>query len=68
MFDNPEIMLAIGFSLGIAAGINIARFCWPDEGISLAELHKKEAELWIRIRELEKQEKNLDENIQRKKK
>ena len=59
MFDNPEMMLGFGWALGIVAGINIARFCWPDEGIWLGELRQKEKDLWMRIRELEQKEQAL---------
>ena len=59
MFDNPEMMLGFGWALGIVAGINIARFCWPDEGTWLGELRQKEKDLWMRIRELEQKEHTL---------
>tara|TARA_Y100000114_G_scaffold144581_1_gene153314 strand:+ start:1052 stop:1258 length:207 start_codon:yes stop_codon:yes gene_type:complete len=59
MFDNPEMMLGFGWALGIVAGINIARFCWPDEGVWLGELRQKEKDLWMRIRELEQKEQAL---------
>ena len=59
MFDNPEMMLGFGWALGIVAGINIARFCWPDEGVWLGELRQKEKDLWMRIRELEQKEHTL---------
>lgn len=65
MFDSPEIMLGFGWALGVVAGINIARFCWPDEGVWLGELRKKEHELWMRIRELERKKEILDkENME----
>jgi len=67
MFDNPEMMLGFGWAIGIVAGINIARFCWPDEGVWLGELKQRERELRVKIRQLEKQEKELNEDIQRKK-
>ena len=59
MFDNPEMMLGFGWALGIVAGINIARCCWPDEGTWLGELRQKEKDLWMRIRELEQREHTL---------
>lgn len=56
MFTNPEFMLAFGFALGIVAGINIARFCWPDEGTFRGNLLQRERELRKRERDLEKME------------
>tara|TARA_B100002019_G_scaffold66751_1_gene57322 strand:+ start:3793 stop:3984 length:192 start_codon:yes stop_codon:yes gene_type:complete len=56
MFTNPEFMLALGFALGIVAGLNIARFCWPDEGTWRGKLKERERELWNKERELEKKE------------
>lgn len=60
MFTNPEFMLAFGFALGIVAGINIARFCWPDEGKWLGDLREQERQLYNRIRDLEKKQKDLE--------
>ena len=54
MFTDPEFMLALGFAIGIVAGINIARFCWPDEGTFRGDLVKRERELRKREREFEK--------------
>ena len=53
MFTNPEFMLALGFAIGIVAGINIARFCWPDEGTFRGDLVKRERELRKKEREFE---------------
>lgn len=53
MFTNPEFMLALGFAIGIVAGINIARFCWPDEGTFRGNLVKRERELRKKEREFE---------------
>jgi len=60
MFTNPEFMLALGFASGIVAGLNIARFCWPDEGVWRGKLKERERELWNRERELEKKQKDLE--------
>lgn len=53
MFTDPEFMLALGFAIGIVAGINIARFCWPDEGTFRGDLVKRERELRKKEREFE---------------
>jgi hypothetical protein len=58
MLTNPEFMLALGFAIGIVAGLNIARFCWPDEGTYRGDLNKRDRELRKREREIEKKEKN----------
>jgi hypothetical protein len=56
MLTNPEFMLALGFAIGIVAGLNIARFCWPDEGTFRGDLNKRDRELRKRERDLEKME------------
>ena len=53
MFTDPEFMLAPGFAIGIVAGLNIARFCWPDEGTFRGALNKRERELRKKEREFE---------------
>jgi len=60
MFTNPEFMLALGFAIGIIAGLNIARFCWPDESVWRGKFAEKEKELWNKERELEKREQRLE--------
>ena len=56
-------MLALGFAIGIIAGLNIARFCWLDEGVWRGKLKERERELWNKERELEKKEAEKSSDI-----
>lgn len=62
MFSDPEFMLALGWAVGIVAGINISRFCWPDEGTFRGDLIKRDRELRRREEEVERKIEEIQRN------
>ena len=38
ILENPMLTFGIGWGLGIAAGLNLARLIWPEEGTYIGDL------------------------------